>query len=118
MNKRDIERMVSRELGRETTVLDADSPLTTEMLDHRLGELWATGAELLSRSKANQTDANLWAAREAMRVFDRAKEHAEGKPLLMCALAIMVCLNVGTSVIGTLMQAEYVARMREELGDE
>ena len=118
MNKRDIERMVSRELGQKMTVLDADSPLTTEMLDHRLGELWATGTELLSMSKANQTNANLWAAREAMRVFDRAKEHAEGKPLLVYALAIMVCLNVGTTVIGALMQVEHIARMREELGDE
>ena len=118
MNKRDIEQMVSRELGREMTVLDADSPLTTEMLDHKLGDLWATGAELLSMSKANQTDANLWAAREAMRVFDRAKEYAEGKPLLAYALTIMVCLDVGMSVIGALMQAEHIARMREELGDE
>ena len=117
MDKRDIERMVSRELGQETTVLDADSPLMTEMLDHRLGELWATGTELLSRSKANQIDANLWAARETKRVLDRAKEYAEGKPLLTCALAIMVCLNVGTTVIGALMEAEHVVRMREELGD-
>ena len=118
MDRRDFKRVAKGEFGDNATVLDADSPLTTEMLDHRLGELWATGAELLRRSKANQTDANLWAAREAMRVFDRAKEHAEGKPLLMYALAIMVCLDVGTSVIGALMQAEHIAKMREELGDE
>lgn len=117
MNKRDIERMVSREFGQKMTVLDADSPLMTELLDKRLGELWATGTELLSMSKANQTDANLWAARETMRVFERAKEYAEGKPLLAYALAIMVCLNVGTSGIAALMQAEHIVRMREELGD-
>lgn len=110
--------MAKGEFGDNATVLDVGSPLAGELLDKRLGELWAVGAEMLGASRANQTDANLWSMREAVSVFERAGEYADGDALLVHALALAVSVNIASTVVGMLMQAEHVVRMREELGDE
>lgn len=117
MDRRDFKRVAKGEFGDNATVLDVDSPLADELFDKRLGELWAVGAEMLGASHANQTDANLWSMREAVSVFERAGEYADGDALLAYSLAAMVALNLASTFFAALMQAENVVRMREELGD-